>query len=143
MMNLKNKRTFFLIMTLFVVMVLYVFQHINNKNTSLKEKKPPHMEQSGKNNDLNLIIINIDALRADHLGCYGYKRNTSSFIDSRAMEGVLFENALSNSSFTRESVAVLLSGKLPTSGGCYGAATTPSGRWWWGLTIPGSRCWPR
>ena len=55
----------------------------------------------------NLIFINIDALRADHLGCYGYKRNTSPFIDSLAKEGLLFEEARANSTFTRESVSVV------------------------------------
>lgn len=68
----------------------------------------------------NLIFINIDALRADHLGCYGYKRNTSPFIDSLAKEGLLFEEARSNSTFTRESVSVLFSGMLPCSSGAIG-----------------------
>lgn len=74
----------------------------------------------------NLIIINIDALRADHLGCYGYHRDTSPFIDSLAGEGIVFEKAFSNSSFTRESVAVLFSGRLPSSSGSTGwLATLP------------------
>ena len=68
----------------------------------------------------NLIFINIDALRADHLGCYGYKRNTSPFIDSLAKEGLLFEEARANSTFTRESVSVLFSGMLPCSSGAMG-----------------------
>ncbi|MFO7976598.1 MAG: sulfatase [Candidatus Hydrogenedentota bacterium] len=68
----------------------------------------------------NLIFINIDALRADHLGCYGYKRNTSPFIDSLAKEGLLFKSARANTSFTRESVSVLFSGMLPSSSGAFG-----------------------
>ncbi len=40
-----------------------------------------------------VILISIDTLRADHLGCYGYSRDTSPFIDSLAERGVLFENA--------------------------------------------------
>lgn len=46
----------------------------------------------------NVIVICIDTLRADHLGCYGYKRDTSPAIDSLAREGVVFEDAYSNSS---------------------------------------------
>jgi len=76
--------------------------------------------------DYNLVIINIDALRAGHLGCYGYERDTSPFIDSLADEGLVFKRALSNSSFTRESVAVLLSGRLPSSGGSVGWDAAPS-----------------
>lgn len=74
----------------------------------------------------NLILINIDALRADHLGCYGYSRETSPFIDRLASEGVLFEEALSNSSFTRESVSALMSGRLPTSGRSIGWEASPA-----------------
>jgi arylsulfatase len=74
----------------------------------------------------NLIIIVIDALRADHLGCYGYHRNTSPFIDSLAKGGMVFERALSNSSYTRESVSVLFSGRLPSSGGSGGWNGRPS-----------------
>lgn len=74
----------------------------------------------------NLIVINIDTLRADHLGCYGYTRDTSPFIDSLARQGVLLEEARSNSSYTRESVAVLLSGSLPSRSGSVGWTATPS-----------------
>jgi arylsulfatase A-like enzyme len=42
---------------------------------------------------MNVVYIVIDTLRADHLGCYGYKRNTSPNIDRLASEGVLFEHA--------------------------------------------------
>jgi len=70
--------------------------------------------------DFNLIVINVDTLRADHLGCYGYGRPTSPFVDRLASEGVVFERALSNSSYTRESVAVLESGRLPSCSGSVG-----------------------
>jgi len=76
--------------------------------------------------DYNLIIINIDALRPDHLGCYDYNRNTSPFIDSLAKNGIKFTRAMANSSFTRESVSVLFTGKLPSIGGCYGWEARPS-----------------
>lgn len=39
------------------------------------------------------LLISIDTLRADHLGCYGYERETSPFIDSLAARGTVFENA--------------------------------------------------
>jgi len=41
---------------------------------------------------LNIILIVCDTLRADHLGCYGYFRETSPNIDRIASEGVLFED---------------------------------------------------
>lgn len=43
---------------------------------------------------LNLVIITIDTLRADHLGLYGYYRNTSPVIDRFARDAFVFENCL-------------------------------------------------
>ena len=41
---------------------------------------------------MNILYIDIDSLRRDHLGCYGYRRNTSPTIDRIASEGMRFEN---------------------------------------------------
>lgn len=42
------------------------------------------------------MLLTIDCLRADHLGCMGYKRQTTPFIDKLAKGGVLFKSAYSN-----------------------------------------------
>ena len=52
----------------------------------------------------HIFFIVIDTLRADHLGCYGYKQPISPTIDRLAKEGVLFTNAFSTASSTLESV---------------------------------------
>lgn len=44
----------------------------------------------------NVVLVTIDALRAKHLGCFGYERSTTPSIDKIAAEGTLFVNALSN-----------------------------------------------
>lgn len=44
---------------------------------------------------LNLLLLGIDSLRADHMSCYGYHRLTTPHMDSIASNGVLFENAYS------------------------------------------------
>lgn len=41
---------------------------------------------------MNILYIDIDSLRRDHLGCYGYHRATSPVIDALATEGIRFEN---------------------------------------------------
>jgi arylsulfatase A-like enzyme len=50
--------------------------------------------------NINVILISIDSLRADHLSCYGYHRKTSPNIDRLASEGVVFSNAFSITSWT-------------------------------------------
>lgn len=57
---------------------------------------------------INIILITIDALRPDHLGCYGYKRNTSPNIDRIAREGVLFTQAISQAGRTVPSLTSLI-----------------------------------
>jgi len=61
----------------------------------------------------DVILIMVDTLRADRLGCYGYAEATSPNIDRFAAESLLFENALSHAADTRFSCAALLSGYLP------------------------------
>jgi arylsulfatase A-like enzyme len=61
----------------------------------------------------NVLLIVIDALRADHLGCYGYGRETSPHIDAIAREGVRFDTVISQSSWTKPSVASLLTSTYP------------------------------
>jgi len=65
----------------------------------------------------DVVFITIDTLRADHLGCYGYPRNTSPAIDEFAAMGRRFEHCYSNSSETRPSHAALFSGRYPQSNG--------------------------
>jgi len=66
---------------------------------------------------LNILLITIDALRADHLGCYGYKRNTSPNIDKLARESVLFSWAVSQGAFTAPSIPSIMTAKYPISHG--------------------------
>jgi arylsulfatase A-like enzyme len=65
----------------------------------------------------NVLVISVDTLRRDHLGCYGYERDTSPNIDALAARGVVFSNALSTSSWTLPSHASMLTGRYPSSHG--------------------------
>ncbi len=62
-------------------------------------------------NKPNIIFITVDALRADHLGCYGYKRRTSPNIDRLANDGAYFLNCFGTSCSTIHATPALISGK--------------------------------
>lgn len=66
----------------------------------------------------NVVVFLVDTLRADHLKCYDYFRDTSPNVDAFAAEGVLFERACAHSSWTRTSVASLFTSLHPVSHGC-------------------------
>jgi len=63
---------------------------------------------------MNFLLITVDSLRADRLGCNGYGRNTTPFLDSLADDSVFFERAYSPSSHTREAVPSILTGTYPS-----------------------------
>jgi len=62
----------------------------------------------------NVILISLDTLRADHLGCYGYHRDTSPNIDKFAEGAFLFENCIAPSSWTLPSHASVFTGLHPS-----------------------------
>ena len=74
--------------------------------------------------DLNLILVTIDTLRADHLGCYGYARATSPAIDGLAAAGALFENGWAHAPSTRYSMPAIATGRWPS------AITWDESIWW-------------
>lgn len=62
---------------------------------------------------LNLVIVTIDTLRADHLSCYGYAKPTSPRIDEIASKGIFFEKALCQTPQTLPSHASIFTGMHP------------------------------
>jgi len=65
----------------------------------------------------NLVLVSIDTLRPDLLGCYGHERPTSPALDTLAAGGVLFETALAAAPWTLPSHASLLTGLYPSRHG--------------------------
>ncbi len=63
----------------------------------------------------HVVIFLVDALRADHLGCYGHPVHTSPFIDRLAGKGVVFESCRSQAPWTMPSVASLLTSLYPSA----------------------------
>ncbi|MGA1864293.1 MAG: tetratricopeptide repeat protein [bacterium] len=70
-----------------------------------------------KGPDFSLLLITIDTLRADHLGCYGYKEIETPTIDQLASEGVLFSNAFTPVPITLPSHVSIMTGVYPIQHG--------------------------
>ena len=72
------------------------------------------IEQLSQRDDLNLLFILIDTLRAERLGSYGYERDTSPSLDYLASSGVRLARHLSQSWPRRISLSRIRSGASPT-----------------------------
>ncbi len=61
----------------------------------------------------DIILITVDTLRADHMGIYGYSRQTTPKLNRFFKDGVVFERSYATSSYTPASIVSILSGLLP------------------------------
>src|SRR5580700_7314205 len=62
----------------------------------------------------DVFLITIDTLRADHVGCYGYKQVETPALDALAADGVRFSEAFTHSPITNTSHTSILTGLLPS-----------------------------
>jgi len=66
---------------------------------------------------VRIIYFDLDCLRPDHLGAYGYHRDTSPNLDRAAADGVVFDHAFTATTWTLPAVVSLLTGTLPSTHG--------------------------
>jgi arylsulfatase A-like enzyme len=65
----------------------------------------------------NVVLVMIDTLRADHLGAYGYERDTSPNLDQFARENLKFEYAITSAPWTPPAVASMFTGRYAAGHG--------------------------
>ncbi len=85
---------------------------------------PPPRDQSGLTERPDLLLVMIDALRADHLGLYGDARGLTPTLDGLGGDAVVFERAIAHASTTRPATASLLTGMWPARHGVRSAQDT-------------------
>jgi choline-sulfatase len=73
---------------------------------------------------MRILYIDVDSLRPDHLGCYGYHRNTSPHIDAIAREGVRFNNVHTSDAPCLPSRTALYTGRFGILTGVVGHGGT-------------------
>jgi arylsulfatase A-like enzyme len=77
-------------------------------------RKAPDKERAARK---NLLLVSLDTLRKDSLGCYGYSRPTSPFLDSLAARGGRFGSVTSVAPYTLPTHATMLTGLFPSRHG--------------------------
>lgn len=80
---------------------------------------PASAAAAGPGNGRNLLLITVDTLRADHLGCYGCAAVQTPFIDGLARGGVRFERAFAHTTTTLPSHTNILLGLTPLAHGVH------------------------
>jgi arylsulfatase A-like enzyme len=102
---------FGVIAVLFVLFVVFVVEIRFGDPRSLGSADD--IEGLAQRDDLNVLFILVDTLRAHRLGSYGYERDTSPTIDALAADGVRFARHLAQSSWTKCSMASLWTALYP------------------------------
>jgi choline-sulfatase len=87
----------------FAVLLVCVVAAISAGGQTARQKSPP-----------DVFLITIDTLRADHVGCYGYKQVETPALDALAGDGVRFTQAFTHSPITNTSHITILTGLLPS-----------------------------
>ncbi|RKX96336.1 MAG: hypothetical protein DRP84_01465 [Spirochaetes bacterium] len=98
------KKRIFIYLSICVVLASSLFLTGLKENVGSKYKYPEN----------NIILISIDTLRADHLGCYGYHRNTSPNIDRLTEESIVFDNTFSHIASTVPSHMTMITSLYPS-----------------------------
>ena len=110
---MQRKRKKNILITVFTIFILSAGFFITKNFKSIFHKITDTLKRP------NIVLIIIDALRSDKLGCYGFKKEISPELDRMAQNGILFENVLAQCSWTRPSIGSMVTSLYPRSLGLY------------------------
>lgn len=96
---------YFLIVSIIVAAILFFF---------FKSREAVDFKKLRGQSHYNVILITIDTLRADRLGCYGFLPDVTPTVNLFASRGVLFNTAIAQTPLTLPSHATILTGTQPT-----------------------------
>jgi arylsulfatase A-like enzyme len=100
-----------------ILLIVLVATQIEIRLPARSTGSPAEIPSIAARNDVNLVFILIDTLRADRLHCYGYERETSPVMDHLAHSGIRFRRVVSQSSWTKTSMASIWTGTWPRTNG--------------------------
>ena len=111
-----GRRSFYVTAAVLLVLAAIALQ-VEVRTNPRPLGKPEDIAALAERNDVNVLFILIDTLRADRLSAYGYERDTSPHIKKMASTGVRFAEQLAQSSWTKCSMASLWTGLYPARTG--------------------------
>ncbi len=94
-----------------IIASLCTFALLTLASCKSSKKKEPAVATALK--PINIVVITLDTVRADHLHCYGNKNIQTPTIDNLARQGVLFEKAVAQTPLTLPSHASIFTGTNP------------------------------
>jgi arylsulfatase A-like enzyme len=98
------------------ITITFITKSINSDTNNCHSAwvNPVLIEKENLQHKLNVILISMDTLRADHLGCYGYTRDTSPHLDALSKESVLFKQVVAQAPYTVSSHMSMLTSLYPS-----------------------------
>ncbi len=104
------------------VSIKFSFSTIDGKTNGNEDRiilalASPVISNQKHDDDINVVFILLDTVRADHLGCYGYERNTSQVIDKLAKEGTICTHAIASAPWTLPSHMSMFTSYYPEETG--------------------------
>ena len=100
-----------LVLVLAIGALLVLSLYLASQNTHQVPQAP---QSPTKCADCNIIIISFDSLRADHVGYFGYSKNTTPNIDKFCDESTVFKNAVTQGHWTLPSFASIFTSTYPS-----------------------------
>ncbi len=117
----RYRRRLTIVLTLLLITTAAALMTLPTTPTSQHEQTntaaSPLPNNHAKQGKYNILLISIDSLRADHVGCYGYERNTTPTMDKVAADGIRFANAMSTSSWTLPTHLTMFTGRYQIAHG--------------------------
>ncbi len=105
--------------SVYLLIPLFISSCHKSEDTSVADSEQVETGDSGiiESKSYNVVLILTDTFRADHIGAYGYARDTTPWFDTFANDAVLFESATSQNAWTPASVSSLFTGLYTRSHG--------------------------
>ena len=100
-----------------ILLVVAVLTQFEIRTPARPEGREAELAALRARDDVNLLFILVDTLRADRLHAYGHERETSPWMDELARTGVRFARVVSQSSWTKSSMASLWTATYPARNG--------------------------